>query len=82
MMRFPPTDSPLARRFDKTLVENDAKRGNLPHIKDAVSSAIVEFDELPTLKSLCYVIAKSNGDAVLLEIKRSGTRKELWNFGQ
>lgn len=85
MLSLPTSSSPLRQLFDvATLAEvaSPANRSKLPTFRQTVQSAKEFFASETSAKSLNAVTLRASGELWLVEVKRSGSWRKLWNFGQ
>ena len=85
MLSLPTSSSPLRQLFDvATLAEvaSPANRSKLPTFRQTVQSAKEFFASETSAKSLNAVTLRASGELWLVEVKRSGGWRKLWNFGQ
>lgn len=85
MLSLPLASSPLRQLFDVAdlaALASPSNRAQLPTFRQTVQSAKSFFAGEHAAKSLNAVTLRANGELWLVEVKRSGTWRKLWNFGQ
>lgn len=84
-LALPTSSSPLRQLFDVAdLAEmaSPANRSKLPTFRQTVQSAKSFFAGETSAKAVNAVTFRANGELWLVEVKRSGAWRKLWNFGQ
>ena len=84
-LALPLATSPLRQLFDVAdLAEmaSPANRSKLPNFRQSLNSAKDFFAVETSAKALNAVTLRANGELWLVEVKRSGAWRKLWNFGQ
>lgn len=84
-LALPTSSSPLRQLFDVAdlaALASPSNRAQLPTFRQTVQSAKSFFAVETSAKSLNAVTLRANGELWLVEVKRSGAWRKLWNFGQ
>jgi len=84
-LALPTSSSPLRQLFDVAdlaALASPSNRAQLSTFRGTVQSAKSFFAGEPAAKSLNAVTLRANGELWLVEVKRSGAWRKLWNFGQ
>ena len=85
MLSLPLSSSPLRQLFDVADLAAMAapqNRERLTSFRQVLQSAKSFFAGETSAKAVNYVTLRANGELWLVEVKRSGAWRKLWNFGQ
>lgn len=85
MLSLPLSSSPLRQLFDVAdlaALASPSNRAQLSTFRQTVQSAKEFFAGETSAKSLNAVTLRADGELWLVEVKRSGAWRKLWNFGQ